>query len=346
MGRSSARERIEAFKRSFEKRYKKREKKKKRRYPRDEGLYNLCQENEFFFFLEHMPVAAMCVAAKHGRYCGMGRPPRYSLYDILVCLSIQRYFHLSLRRSMGVIRFMVKAAKLRARVPCFKTLNVCMNDPSMKCYADEIIELTSKPARLMEEFFATDSTGVATFCFAMWFMLRMKRKVRKRDHITAHVTTAVRTNVVTAVDVDCERGKDSVYFREHVRRTAGNFSPKEWSGDSAYLSRENCNVCRDNGIEPYFRLKENTTARARSSPAWKDMVNKARADPEEYGRHYHRRSNVESTNSAKTRKFGGFVRAKNDTAKENEEMFGWACYNFTALARAYYQYRGMLVFDW
>ena len=344
--RTNAQQRIDAYIKGFIRRHNKPKKEKKKRYPRDESLYNIGQENEFPLFLGWMPLAAMHVAFKYDRYGGIGRPPYYSLYDILVCLSIQRYFHLSLRRSMGVIRFVVNSAKLYVKVPSFKMLNIYMNDSSMKRYLDEVIEFTSKPTRLIEEFFATDSTGVATLCFTMWFMLRMKRRVRKRDHITAHVTTGTRTNIVTAVDVDCKKGKDGFYFRKHVDRTVKNFNPKEWSGDSKYASRLNCNKCDENGIKPFFKLKDNVTPRAKGSPAWKRMVNESRNDPDEYGKHYHRRSNVESTNSRKSRKFDGFVRARNDTAKENEEMFGWVCYNFSALARAYYQYRDMLVFNW
>jgi hypothetical protein len=323
-------------------------KKKKKRYPRDESIYNLGQENEFPLFLEWMPIVAMHVAAKHDRdrYCGVGAPHSYSLYDILVCLAIYRYFHLSSRRSIGVIKFIVWAAKLHVKVPCFKTLNNYMKDSSMKQYLDEVIEITSRPTRFIEEFFATDSTCAATLCFTMWFMLRMKRKVRKRDHITAHVTTGTKTNIVTAVDVSCKKGGDNIYFRKHVDKTVKNFKPEEWSGDSTYLTRKNCNKCEEYGIEPYFRLKDNTTTLAKGSPAWKRMTTKDKKDKKEYGTHYHKRSNVESTNSGKSRKFNGFVRAKNDVAKENEEMFGWVDYNFSALARAYYQHPGMLHFDW
>lgn len=62
------------------------------------------------------------------------------------------------------------------------------------------------------------------------------------------------------------------------------------------------------------------------------MVTMAKDSPEDYDKNYHRRSNVESAISGKKRKFGNFVRCKNDTAKENEELLGWAVYNFGVLA--------------
>ena len=68
------------------------------------------------------------------------------------------------------------------------------------------------------------------------------------------------------------------------------------------------------------------------------MVTESRKNPEEYGKHYHKRSNVESTNSAKKRKFNNFVRSKIDENKENEELMNWDFYNFSFLTRGYHEY--------
>lgn len=213
-----------------------------------------------------------------------------------------------------------------------------MKNPLVRCCFDELIEATSNPLRIIEDCFSTDSTGVTTLCFSMWFILRMKRRVKKRDHLNVHLTSTTKLNAVTNVDVRTKKGGDSVILRKHVDSVTQRFNPKEWSGDAAYLSRENCNKCNEHGIKPYFKLKDNTTARAKRSPSWKKMVNEARKDPDEYGGHYHKRSNVESTISAKKRKFGSSVRSKLDDIKENEELFSWSCYNFGVLARAYYEY--------
>jgi hypothetical protein len=47
---------------------------------------------------------------------------------------------------------------------------------------------------------------------------------------------------------------------------------------------------------------------------------------------------VESAISAKKRKFGSFVRAKEDTSKENEETLGWIGYNFSVLCRGVHEF--------
>src|SRR5439155_949261 len=48
---------------------------------------------------------------------------------------------------------------------------------------------------------------------------------------------------------------------------------------------------------------------------------------DDFLRHYHQRSNVESTFSAIKRKFGDFVRARNDVSMVNEALCKCICHN-------------------
>ena len=153
-----------------------------------------------------------------------------------------------------------------------------------------------------------------------------------------HISVGTRSNVVVAIDVRTTKGDDNVIFRSHVKRVNRTFDVDEWSGDSAYLSRENCNAVHAIGAEPWFKLKTNTTAKAKGSPTWKKMVTISKENPEIANPKYHKRSNVESTNSAKKRKFNNFVRGKLSTSKKNEEHLSWIGYNFSLIPRAYYEF--------
>ena len=75
----------------------------------------------------------------------------------------------------------------------------------------------------------------------------------------------------------------------------------------------------------------------RGSKAYIDVMLAYIIEPEEALKRYHKRSNSESTFSAKKRKFGNFVMS-NDTAKENEEHLGLIAYNFPVLSRVRYEY--------
>jgi len=314
----------------------KRRKKRKKSYRKDEALYNLIQENEIFIFLRFLPMAALFVCKNETLWKGEGRPA-CNLKDILICLAIQQYFGKSLRRSMGIIRFVTRAAHISVAIPCFKTLDNYMNNLSIKPYLASVIEITSKSLNELERFFATDSTGETTSTASTWFNIRSGRTIEKKDHVTAHITTGTFLNTVTAVTVNAYEGEDNIIFRKHNQLTGKNFTIEEHSGDSKYLCKENCEEVESVGGVPFFRPKSNTLVRSDGSYAWLRMMLNYHNHPIKAKRSYNRRLNVESTIHAKKTKFGSYVRSRNDIAKENESILQWIGYNFSVLSRANYQ---------
>lgn len=304
---------------------------------RDETRYNLSQENEVFIFFRYLPRVITCVCKNESLWSGVGAPPA-DLYDVLMNLSIKHYFGRSLRRSIGLIRLMRIAFRLRFRVLCFKTLDNYLNNSCVRKYLDRIIEYTSSPLKFLEKNFATDKTGERTNSFSGWYGVRCNKKLRKRDHLNIHITTGCELHAVTSVTVLKEKGKDNIIFRKHNRKLKKNgFSVNVHSGDGVYLSRENCTDVEEVGGKPRFHLKKGLTKKPKGHPAWKRMLLYAEEHPEEYEAEYHTRSNVESTNHAKKSKFGDTVRCKDNTAQEQECHLSWCCYNFSVLSRAYYE---------
>ena len=57
----------------------------------------------------------------------------------------------------------------------------------------------------------------------------------------------------------------------------------------------------------------------------------------EFNRHYHKRSNVETTFHMLKAKFGGRIRAKTDTAQVNDALMKVLCHNICVLIRAMYK---------
>jgi transposase len=57
---------------------------------------------------------------------------------------------------------------------------------------------------------------------------------------------------------------------------------------------------------------------------------------EDYLKHYHQRSNVESTVSMVKRKFGDSVKAKNELAQKNEVYAKFVCHNLCVLIQEMY----------
>ena len=310
---------------------------------RDESLYNLAQENEIFILLKYLPDAVSMAVGNDSLWTGTGRPPN-DLYDVLLCLCLQHHINWSCRRSIGMIKLLCKFARIQITIPSWRTLSRYREKDIIKPYLDALITQTSKPLNLIEHDFSTDMTGVSTSCFSTWFSLRCKRRIRFRDHISAHVSTSRILNSCVAVDVDCNKGKDSVYMRKHIRDIRNNFGIDDWCGDSKYLARKNCEEVESAGGKPWFMPKKNTTHKPKGCLAWKKMIKLAHNDLEEFDRHYHKRSNSESTFSAKKRKFGSSVRSRFDSSKENEEHLKWIGYNFSVLSRAHYEYNVKIKF--
>lgn len=310
---------------------------------RNESLYNIAQENEVFIFFHCLPEVVRKAVKHDDLWKGEGRPPK-DLYDILMCLCIQRYVGVSTRRSTGWIKLLNRFARLNIDVPSCATLARARANPAIKPYLDSLLEVTSQPFKKLEHDFSTDSSGVRTKCFSTWYSLRCKKRIRKRDHISSHVTTGRKTHAAFAVSIDAKSGKDSEYLREHIKQITKKFLINDWCGDSKYLSRANCNAVAEVGGNPWFKPKTNTTKRPQGSQAWKNMIVEFHKNPRRAKYHYHKRSQSESTFSSKKRKFGDGVRSKLDSAKENEEHLAWGVHNLSRLSHAKHELNSKLKF--
>lgn len=299
----------------------------KKRWPRDEVLYNRIQESEFLHFFEFV------------KFIGFKVCKTKKMRNIITCLLIWHKFpNLSSRRAKGFLLFLQKFKVINVNIPCFKTLCNYRAEPIMHYVLDDLIEESSKPLAKIEHDFATDSTGIRTKLFSTWYSLRCKKRIKRRDHLTIHITTGVKSNIVTAVNVEIKKGKDNIIFREHVDKTSKNFQVNEWSGDGTYWCKDNCNKIVEVGGKPYFKIHKNWAGNSRGCMAWKKMNLEFHKDKKEYGKHYHKRSNVETTNQSKKMLHGSKVYSKLDSARVNEETLRWINHNINVLNRAKHEW--------
>lgn len=303
---------------------------KKKRWPRNESLYNQVQENEFLNFFEFV------------RFLGFKVCKTKKMRNAITCLLIWHKFpNLSSRRARSFLLMLKQFKIICTKIPCFKTLINYREDSRLQEVLDELIIESSKPLAKIENNFATDMTGIKTKLFSSWYSLRANKEIKKRDHINVHITTGVKSNIVTALNVEIDKGRDNIIFREHVDITSENFKINEWSGDGMYWAKANCAKVQEVGGKPYFKCKEGKTSwngKQSGVPAWKEMNSLARENPEEYGKHYHRRSNVESTNHSKKSIHGDKIYSKLHFARINEESLRWINHNINVLNRAGYEW--------
>jgi transposase len=300
----------------------------KKRHLRDEGLYNKIQENEFLNFFEFVRYLTnyICKGKKMKR--------------MIQCLLIWRKFpSLSVRRARGLLLLLKKFGIITVDIPCFKTLSNYNEDNSLQIILDKLIEKSSKSLSVIEHDFATDATGIRTNLFSSWFSIRCKKEIRRRDHLTVHITTGVKSNIITALNVEIKSGNDNKIFREHVDKTSENFKVSEFSGDGKYWCKENCRKVIEVGAKPYFKVWKSWAGNSRGCMSWKMMNLESKNNPEEYKKHYHKRSNVESTNMSKKMIHGEKVYSKLNSARVNEETLRWINHNINVLNRAKYEWK-------
>jgi transposase len=255
--------------------------------------------------------------------------------SMISCLLVWHKFpNLSTRRARSFLILLRKFGIMTSDIPCFKTLSNYRENNSLQIILSALIEESSKPLSAVEHDFATDATGIKTKLFSSWYSIRCKKEIRKRDHLTIHITTGVKSNIVTALNVETKSGKDNLILREHVDKTAQNFQINEWSGDGKYWCKENCKKVHEVGAKPYFKVWKNWSGRSRGGFHWKEMNLEFKKDPEEYGKHYHKRSNVESTNMSKKMIHGDKVYSRLSSARINEETLRWINHNINVLNKA------------
>ena len=91
--------------------------------------------------------------------------------------------------------------------------------------------------------------------------------------------------------------------------------------------------------KPYFKVWKNWSGKSRGCMPWKLMNLEFKNNPEEYGKHYHKRSNVESTNMSKKMLHGSMVYSRLKSARINEETLRWINHNINVLNRARCQWK-------
>ncbi|MEK6830017.1 MAG: transposase [Nanoarchaeota archaeon] len=300
---------------------------KRTRWPRNEPLYNKIQESEFLNFFEFVRHLTNYVCKEK------------KMKQMIQCLLIWRKFpNLSVRRARGFLLLLKKFSIITVDIPCFKTLSNYNENNSLGIILDKLIEESSKPLSVVEHDFATDATGIRTKLFSTWYSLRCKKEIKKRDHLTIHITTGVKSNIITALNVEIKSGNDNKIFREHVDKTAKNFKCVEFSGDGKYWCKENCRKSVEVGAKPYFKVWKNWSGNSRGCMSWKKMNLEFEKNSEEYGKHYHKRSNVESTNHSKKVLHGNSVYSRLQSARINEETLRWINHNINVLNRARHQW--------
>ena len=304
-------------------------------YPQQWREYNLAQTNEKrqFQYLLH----ELCQGVGSPSFDN-GRPP-LALEDMLFACAFKVYSLFSGRRFMSDL----KEAHTKGyilKLPCYNSIFNYFDSEVLTDYLQMLIEESALPLRAVEKDFALDSSGISTNRFVQWIHAKYSdpKLIEQRQWVKIHLMCGVKTNVVTAVEITDRFAGDSPYFKPLVQRTAANFVMDDVSADKAYLSNDNLAVVVRNAAMPYIPFKIDSNPHSdKATNLWTRMYHYFAYNQDRFFKHYHKRSNVETTFMMIKAKFGDSIRSKSERAQINECLCKILCHNICCLIHAFYE---------
>jgi transposase len=288
--------------------------------------YNKAQTNEIRIFDELLKDLVENIEEPPYTF---GRP-HLSLRETVFCCIQKVYSQLSSRRAHSIFGNAVEHKQIN-HAPHFNAVSKFLNREDITPLLHEMIGLTAKPLTAVEESFAIDSSGFRTTSFGEYAEQKYHLK-RQHKWLKAHICTGVKTNVITGVEITDGDGADSPEFRPLVKVTVQNgFNIKEMTADKAYSSRDNLEAVGEVGGEAFIPFKSNATGRAGGSKLWHKMFLYFQLNQEDFLKHYHKRSNVESTFNMIKAKFSDRLKSKNPVAQKNELLCKIIAHNIVVL---------------
>ncbi len=297
-------------------------------YSQDWPSYDKSQLEEKTRFMELLKGLTEMVEEPTYKF---GRP-RASKQDLIFSSALKVYSQFSLRRFMSDLK-QAKENGLVESTPCFASIGHFMQNPELAPILHRLIALSSLALNSVEVSFAVDSSGFRTTKFNDY--CRQKHKIKKQHKwLKAHICCGVKTNIITSVQVTNEHGADVVQFKPLIEETVNNgFDIQEASADKAYSSRDNLTLIDNIGGVAYIPFKKNATGRPRGKAhAWRKMFHYFKYNQEEFNKHYHLRSNVETTFFMLKAKFNDQLKSKTHTAQVNEVLLKVLCHNIVVVA--------------
>lgn len=303
-------------------------------YKQDWPNYDLAQQNEQAEFRRLLADLCGNLPQPASQKGTKGGNPFAALSDVIFAVVYKIYSGMSGRRFATELREAQDRGYVGQAIH-HSTIARCLEDQETTPILHSLIEASALPFKAIETEFAVDSSGFSSCKFDRWYDQKWGRMVSKHSWVKAHVMTGTTTHAVTSVIVDEQCSGDAPQFSPLVHATAKNFTIGQVSGDKAYATVENFQAVDGYGGTGYLAFK--TTTSGKSGGIFERMYHLFCLNKDEYLRHYHRRSNIESTFSAVKRLFGDAVRSKNETAMKNEVLGKLLAYNITLLVHAIYE---------
>lgn len=289
--------------------------------------YNNSQTKEKILFIKLL--ADLCDTLGETTSYIKGRRPAQSKHMIF-CMAMKIYSNTSARRLISELELCRKREWIRS-TPHFNTVLNYFSSKALTHKLKYLIRISSLPLSQLEKTFSIDSSGVQSNKYLpRWSTVRNDYS-KHRLYKKIHCIVGNMSNIIADVIVTPGEKADSPYFKELLESTAKNFSISEILADKGYLSRDNLQFADDLNIVPFIPFKKNSKSNSHGRGIWNKMFRYFKDNPEEFGKHYFSRNNVESTFFMIEQRFGKASMSKNDICQLNEILCKILCHNLCVL---------------
>jgi transposase len=217
----------------------------------------------------------------------------------------------------------------------FNSVFNALDNANLTSVLQELIVRSSQPLAAIEQDFAVDSTGFTTCRFDRWFDHKYGKLREQHGWVKAHFAVGVITHVVAAVEVRDKNANDSPLLPVLLDTAAKTFTMSEVSADKQYSSNANFEAIAKHGATGFIPFRNWTTGAV--GGLFAKAFHFFSLHREEFLRHYHKRSNVETAVMMIKSKFGDSVRSKTETAMRNEVLCKVLCHNLCCLIQAMHE---------
>lgn len=169
-----------------------------------------------------------------------------------------------------------------------------------------------------------DASGIRILGRSIWYSLRIKRDISRRECDKIHLATCNDTMLIMNWYMTKGNKGDCPFFSRLL-------APFRYLGvvlaDKGYLSRKNFQYVEDKGGSAFIPFKENSTSRPRSKPAWKRAFSIWNTMKSLYQGVYNQRSRVECVFSVLKKRWGDQLYSKDSYHRRREMAIRFICYN-------------------
>lgn len=261
-----------------------------------------------------------------------GRPP-IPVKDMIFMSALKIYSNYSSRK----IHHDLKEAEMSGyikKAPHFNRLSDFFNCDATYEMLQKLLMVTAIPLKELEDDFSIDASGFGSYQYERWKRYRFSKDFNSRgsrNYLKGHICIGTRTNIICSAEISYGNLHDIRFAPKILESLKDNFNVKSVSADKGYSSQRILQIIENLGALPFVMFKNNVSPKDDSPEIWRKMFNYFKDNKQEFLKHYHRRSNVESTFCMIKMRLGEFLKSKNYEAQKNELMMKFIVHNITCL---------------